>query len=419
MTFFKKKSNEISSKKIVFSNYQIFVISILSIIQFSVVLDFMVLSPLSDTLIKELKINTNQFSLIVSSYAFSAGISGFLTAGFADKFDRKKILLFFYSGFIISTLMCGLSPNHSLLTIARMFTGLFGGVISSISFAIITDLFVMETRGRVMGFVQMAFAASQILGIPASLFLANKFGWHSPFIMIVIFSLMVILIIFFKLKPVNKHLELKSEKNPYKHLLSTITNKKYIIGFSATCLLATGGFMLNQFGGAYTINNLKITKDQLPFLFGITGLFSIITGPFIGKISDKKGKYNTFLVGSLFCMLMVGIYTQLGVSSFGIVLLVQVLLFIFVSSRMISSSALMSGVPEAKDRGAFMSINSSVQYLAGGISAYFAGSIVYQSTDGVFHNYERLGYVVIASMVFSGIMMYFIHKGQSKIKHQL
>jgi len=415
MTFFKNKknNNEHSTKKIVFSSYQIFVITILSIIQFSVVLDFMVLSPLSDTLIKELKINTNQFSLIVSSYAFSAGISGFLTAGFADKFDRKKILLFFYTGFIISTLFCGLSPNHSLLTIARMFTGLFGGVISSISFAIITDLFVMETRGRVMGFVQMAFAASQILGIPASLFLANKFGWHAPFIMIVIFSVLILMIIFFKLKPVNKHLELKSEKNPYKHLLSTITNKKYITGFSATCLLATGGFMLNQFGGAYTINNLKITKDQLPLLFGITGLFSIITGPFIGKISDKKGKYNTFLVGSLFCMLMVGIYTQLGASPFGLVLLVQVLLFIFVSSRMISSSALMSGVPQPKDRGAFMSINSSFQYLAGGISAYFAGSIVYQSTDGVFHNYERLGYVVIASMVFSGIMMYFIHRGQN------
>lgn len=415
MTFFKKgkKINENITNKIVFSSYQIFVITILSIIQFSVVLDFMVLSPLSDTLIKELKISTSQFSLIVSAYAFSAGISGFLTAGFADKFDRKKILLFFYTGFIVSTLFCGLSPNHSILILARIFTGLFGGVISSISFAIITDLFVMETRGRVMGFVQMAFAASQILGIPVSLLLANKLGWHAPFIMIVLFSMIVLLIIFFRLKPVDKHLELKSEKNPYKHLLSTITNKKYITGFLATCLLATGGFMLNQFGGAYTINNLKITKDQLPLLFGITGLFSIITGPIIGKISDKKGKYNTFLVGSLFCMLMVGIYTQLGASPFILVIFVQVLLFIFVSSRMISSSALMSGVPEPKDRGAFMSINSSVQYLAGGISAYFAGYIVFQGSDGVFHNYERLGYVVIASMVFSGIMMYFIHRGQN------
>lgn len=399
-----------ASPKIKFTKYQVFVIAILAILQFTVVLDFMVLSPLSDTLIKELKIDAAKFSLVVSSYAFSAGCSGLLAAGFADKFDRKKLLLFFYTGFIAGTLFCGLAPDYNSLLAARIITGVFGGVLSSISFAIITDLFPMEVRGRVMGFVQTAFAASQVLGIPVGLVLANAYGWHSPFIMIVVVSLVVGALIIAKLKPVNEHLKLKTEKNAFNHLIKTISNTNYLKGFMATCLLATGGFMLNQFGGAFSINNLKLTKEQLPILFGVTGVFSIIAGPLVGKLSDKVGKYKIFFVGSILSMLMVGIYTSLGATPLWLLLVVSIFLFISISSRMIASSALMSGVPEPKDRGAFMGINSSVQYLAGGISAYSAGLIVYQDKTGYFHNYEVLGYVVIGSMVICLVMMYFIHK---------
>ena len=151
----------------------------------------MVLSPLGAQLLVELNVKPAQFGLVVSAYAFSAGASGLLAAGFADKFDRKKLLLFFYVGFIIGTFLCALAPNYHLLLIARIITGIFGGVIGSVSFAIITDLFKMEVRGRVMGFVQMAFAASQVLGIPIGLILANKYGWHSPFWMIACFSIVV------------------------------------------------------------------------------------------------------------------------------------------------------------------------------------------------------------------------------------
>jgi predicted MFS family arabinose efflux permease len=285
-----------STPKVVFTKYQVFVIAILAILQFTVVLDFMVLSPLSDTLIKELKIDAAKFSLVVSSYAFSAGCSGLLAAGFADKFDRKKLLLFFYTGFILGTLFCGLAPDYNSLLAARIITGIFGGVLSSISFAIITDLFPMEVRGRVMGFVQTAFAASQVLGIPVGLVLANAYGWHSPFIMIVALSLVVGALIIVKLKPVNEHLKLRTESNAFNHLIKTISNTNYLKGFMATCLLATGGFMLNQFGGAFSINNLKLTKEQLPILFGVTGVFSIIAGPLVGKLSDRVGKYKYFLL---------------------------------------------------------------------------------------------------------------------------
>ncbi|KXK22843.1 MAG: major facilitator superfamily protein [Bacteroidetes bacterium OLB12] len=164
-----------------FSGYQVFVIAILTILQFSIILDFMVLSPLGPMLRPALHISPAQFGMVVAAYAFSAGLSGLLAAGFADKYDRKKLLLFFYTGFIIGTLFCGLAPTYPLLLAARIFTGIFGGVIGSVTFAIVTDLFPIEVRGRVMGFLQMAFASSQVLGLPVGLYFAEKWGLALPF----------------------------------------------------------------------------------------------------------------------------------------------------------------------------------------------------------------------------------------------
>jgi predicted MFS family arabinose efflux permease len=163
---------DISQNK--FTSHQILVIVLLALTQLTVVLDFMVMSPLGDMLMKSMNLPTEKFGYVVSGYAFSAGISGLLTAGFADRFDRKKLLLFFYIGFILGTLLCGLSNSYLMLLIARIVTGIFGGVIGSISLAIVADLFPIQKRGRVMGFMQMGFGASQVLGIPISLAIANK-----------------------------------------------------------------------------------------------------------------------------------------------------------------------------------------------------------------------------------------------------
>ncbi|MEJ7643216.1 MAG: MFS transporter [Chryseolinea sp.] len=394
----------------VFTKYETFVIAILAILQFTVVLDFMVLSPLGAFLLEELDITTSQFGWVVSAYAFSAGVSGLLTAGFADKFDRKKLLLFFYSGFVLGTLLCALAPNYHFLLAARIVTGLFGGVIGSVGFAIITDVFSMEVRGRVMGYVQMAFASSQVLGLPIGLYLANHFGWHSPFFMIVVVSLFVGLAIAIYLKPINAHLKEKSEHKALTHLVKTISNRVYLRTFAATTLLATGGFMLMPFGSAFSVNNLGILPTQLPLLYMITGICSMIAGPLLGKYSDVIGKYIVFCIGSVLGMIIVAIYCNLGLTPLWIVILLNVLLFIGISARMVSASALMTAIPEAKDRGAFMSINSSVQQMSGGVASIVAGLIVFQAESGVLLHYDTLGYVVVGAMMITIFMMFFIDR---------
>jgi len=402
-------------KEKVFSRYQVFLIAILAILHFTIVLDFMVLSPLSAILLVKLHVNTYQFGMVVSAYAFSAGISGLLAAGFADKFDRKKMLLFFFSGFILGTVLCAIAPDYHFLLIARIITGLFGGVISSVSFAIIADLFKMEVRGRVMGFVQMSFAASQILGIPVGLYLANHFGWHSPFWMISVFGFIVAIVIIIYMKPVTGHL-LTKPANPFLHLAKTVSTPRYLLAFGATTLLATGGFMLMPFGSAFTVHNLHISLDDLPFLYLVTGISAILFGPLIGKMSDKIGKYTVFVIGSLITIAMVVIYTNLSPVSLWVVILINVLLFLGVTSRMISSSALIMGIPELRDRGAFMSINSSVQQIAGGIGSAVAGLIVVKTADERILHYNWLGYVVVIAVLIVIGMMYLVNRSVQQKK---
>ncbi|HZX74140.1 MAG TPA: MFS transporter [Cyclobacteriaceae bacterium] len=399
-----------TKKERIFTNYQVFVIAILAILQFTLILDFMVLSPLGVQLLKELHITTAQFGWVVSVYAFSAGASGLLAAGFADKFDRKKLLLFFYGGFIIGTLLCGIAQTYQFLLAARIVTGIFGGVIGSISFAIITDLFKMEVRGRVMGFVQMAFAASQILGLPLGLYLANIWGWHSPFLLIVGVSLFVGVAIIVYLKPIDAHLLIQKKQNAFQHLVKIFAKPDYLKAFAATTLLATGGFMLMPFGSTFSINNLGITMEQLPMIYLITGMFAMITGPLVGKFSDKIGKYTMFIIGSALSAVMVVIYCNLGITPIWLVIVINVIMFAGITGRIVSASALMTAIPEPHERGAFMGVNSSVQQIAGGVAATIAGMIVVQTDSGKLENYPLLGYVVVGAMIVTIIMMYSINK---------
>ena len=395
-------STEITTKK--FSSYQILVITILALTQFTVVLDFMVMSPLGDKLMKAMQLTPQQFGIAMFSYAFSAGISGFLTAGFADSFDRKKLLLFFYIGFIVGTLFCGLANTYPLLIAARVFTGVFGGVIGSISMAIVSDLFTLEQRGRVMGFMQMGFGASQVLGIPISLYIANRWGWQSPFFLIVVLAFIIWLVLTVKLKPITKHLEVKNKDNALKHLIHTISQKNYRIGFLATALMSLGGFMIMPWGSVYAINNLNVTEAQLPLLFMISGVATLIIMPIIGKLSDKIDKFKLFTIASAWMIMVVLIYANLVPVPFWIVVVLNVMMMMGVMARMIPSVALVSALPELRDRGAFMSINSSLQQLAGGIAAAIGGMIIVQKDNfSPIEHYDTLALVV---GIFVGICVY-------------
>ncbi len=393
-----------------FTSYQKFAVAMLAFLQFTIVLDFMVLSPLGAILMPVLSIETKQFGLVVSVYAISAAVSGILAAGFADRYDRKKFLLFFYGGFLLGTLFCGLAPNYPALLAARVVTGLFGGVVGAAAFAIVADVFPLAMRGRVMGLIMTAFGASQVLGIPIGIYLATHFGWHAPFILIAAVGLAVGGVIMWRMQPVDAHLAQTRNQSPVKHLWKTATSPRYGIGFLATMLLATGGFMLMPFASAFTVNNQHIGLDRLPLLYMITGVCSMILGPLIGRLSDRFGKYATFCVASALVVVIVLYYTTLENAPFWELIVISIVMFACVTGRMTAAGALNSAVPAPQDRGAYMSISSSLQQLAGGIASLCAGLLVHQSASGHMEHYPRIGIAVAIATLVTIVLMYRVHK---------
>lgn len=409
----KKQAAEIPK----FTAYQKFVVAILALLQFTVILDFMVISPLGDILMKTLDMTTANFGLVVSGYAFSAGAAGLLAAGFADKFDRKKLLVFFYIGFMLGTLFCALSTNYVMLLWARIITGFFGGVIGSVSLAIVSDLFALNQRGRVMSFIQMGFAVSQILGIPIGIYFANIWGWHSSFLMIVLLAAAILLAILLKMRPVDQHLALQQDKSAFLHLWHTLKNRNYRIGFSTIALLSVGGFMLQPFGSAYLVNNIGITQEQLPIVFFSTGIAVLFIMPVVGKLSDRINKMALYTAGSVISIVMILIYTNLPRTPLWEIIVINMFLFMGIMSRIVPSQAINTAIPDMVDRGAYMAITSSMQQIAGGIAAVCAGLIVHQQTKtSPLENYNSLGYVISIVTLCSIFLMMRVNRIAEKKK---
>jgi predicted MFS family arabinose efflux permease len=393
-----------------FTGYQKFVVAMLAFLQFTTIIDFMIMSPLGALIVPALGITPSQFGIAVSAYAFAAGIASFVAAGFADRFDRKKMLLVFYTGFMLGTLLCGLAQSFEVLLAARIVTGIFAGVIGSQVMAIATDLFPIEKRGRVMGTIQTAFAASQVLGLPAGLYLSNAWDWHAPFLTIVAIGAVVGGVIAFFMRPVDAHLALQTEHSAFAHLWATITEPKHFLAFCSLTLLATGGYMLMPFGTLFTVNNLKVDAVHLPTIYLVTGIAMLFIMPLAGRASDKFGKFPVFLFGTVLSIIMVLFYTHLGATPLIEVIIINLLLFIGIFSRVVPTQALMASVPEPAKRGAFNSVSGCLQQISGGACAALAGAIVIQAPDGHLERFPVIGYVVAGAALITLFFMYRIHK---------
>lgn len=394
-----------------FSRYQKFVVGLLATLQFAVIIDFMLMAPLGAMIMPALSMSASQFSLVVSTYAFAAGLSGLITAGFADRFDRKKLLLFFYGGFVLGTLWCGLAASFETLLLARVVTGIFAGVIGSIVLAIAADLFGPQSRGRVMGVIQTAFAASQVLGLPVGLYLANHWGWHAPFLLLAAMGAAGGLVILLVMRPVADHLNAPQEHSAFRHLFNTLATPRHWAAFAATGLLTTGGYMLMPFSSAFTVNNLGIEITSLPTVYLLTGLCTIVAGPLIGRASDAFGKLPVFYIGSALTIVMVTIYTHLSNVPLPWVIVVNAVLFVGIFSRLIPFQAMVAGVPAPSHRGAFNAVSSAIQQLSGGFASLLAGHIVMIGADGKVLHFDVVGYCLVATTVVAVYLVRRVQRG--------
>ncbi len=389
------------------------ILFLLAGLNFTHILDFMIMMPLGNYLIPDLHISAFQFSLLVASYSVSAFISGLAIALFIDRFDRKRSLLFAYAGFLLGTLACGIAPTFGLLLASRILAGLFGGIIGAQVLSIVADLFTYERRGRAMGAVMSAFAAASILGVPISLYLTNLFkhDWHIPFLLIGSLGVVFIPFIIRVIPSMTGHITVKPPGTKIFDALikvCKVPEQRSALFFSF--LLMMGHFLIVPFINPYLEFNKGFSKDLTPMIYLAGGIASLAAALVLGRYSDKVGKLVVFSWSVFISLFMVLIITTMPNVHFAIVLIFFAVWFVVGTGRAITAQAMISEVVKAEQRGSFMSVNGSVQQLGSGIAALSAGTIVFTEKSGRIHNYNWVGYLSIVVLVGSLLLGRLIFK---------
>lgn len=377
---------------------------LLAALNFTHILDFMIMMPLGNYLIDNFGISTMQFSLLVGAYSIAAFFSGLAIAMFTDKFDRRKSLLFAYVGFVLGTLACGFAYSYGLLLAARIIAGLFGGIIGAQVLSIVADMFVYERRGRAMGIVMGGFAGASILGVPISLNLTNLFqkDWHVPFLLIGGLGIIFIPLILRVVPSMTSHIRKEDEKASFFQALITVCRvpaQRSALIFSG--LLMTGHFLIIPFINPYLEFNKGFSKELTPWLYLVGGMASLLAALYLGKLADKKGKLVVFSVSVFLSLFMVIIITRLPNVPFVVVLLFFAIWFVVATGRIVTAQAMISEVVTPAQRGSFMSVNGSIQQLGSGLAALCAGVIVFTDKTGKIHNYNWVGYLSILVLLIS------------------
>jgi predicted MFS family arabinose efflux permease len=372
----------------------------LAAIQFTTVLDFMIIMPLGPQYMRVFHINPGQFGTMVSAYALSAGIAGLAAGFFLDWFDRRPALLWLYFGFAVGTLLCALAPTYRMLVAARVIAGAFGGVTGSLILAIIGDMIPDVRRGAAMGMVMSSFSVASVCGVPIGLRLANVFSWHTPFYALTGLSLVVLAATAVVLPSLQRHLKHNEGRQPVAFMLEVISQRNHQLAFLFMAALTMMSFFVFPYISPYMVSNVGVREADLDYIYAIGGLFTVFTMNWVGRWSDRYGKLRVFKAAALTTIVPIVVLTNLPKVPLVAAITVSTVFMICMSSRMPPGMAMITSSVEPRFRGSFMSINSSVQQFAAGLASFASGKIMGQTPTGEMTHFFYAGLVSVVFCAF-------------------
>ncbi len=363
----------------------------LAFINFSHIVDFMLMMPLGPQVMRVFAVGPDQFGLLVSAYSFTAGVSGILLSSLMDRFDKRSSLLALYTGFMLGTLFCGLAPTFGWLLFFRSLTGFFGGVLNSVVYSIVSDKIAVNKRGYAMGLLTVSFSAASIFGVPLSIYIAAQSSWRWPFIGLGFVGLLLWLIIYFF---VPKTQVFDTDRwDPLRPLREALrdANQRWSLLFIGVLIFSQ--FVLISFFSPSLVANVGVSEAGLTWVYLVGGGISIFSSPFFGRMSDRYGRKKILQYAIPISLIPIYFVSHLSSVAMPLVLLCTVVFFVSMGARMVPSMAMVSSAVAPNKRGGFMSILSSMQSLGAGLAAYVAGNIVVRTAEGRLENYSTVGWV--------------------------
>ena len=374
---------------------------VLAAIQFTHIMDFMIMMPLGPQLMRVMLISPQQFGILVSAYTLTAAVAALAVAFYTDRFDRRQTLLFLYAGFVISTLLCGIAPGYNELLTARAVAGAFGGVAGATVHSIIGDAIPENRRGAATGMIMSAFALSSIIGVPIGLVLAAHFSWRAPFLLLVAVSVLVFLLTWRILPPMRSHIVAGEAHRPLEQMRSVLGTANHLRAFVFMFALMFAGFSVIPFISPYMVANVGLKETDLPYLYLFGGLATAFSSRYIGKLADRYGKRQIFTLIGLISIAPLLITTNLPPAPVWVAICASVIFMVFVSGRFVPAMALVISSVEPRLRGGFMSINSAIQQLGLGAASFLAGTIIGHGAGGTLTNYWLVGLIAVGATLLA------------------
>lgn len=369
-------------------------------VQFTHIMDFMIMMPLGPQLMRELHIGPGQFSALVAAYTMSSGVVGLLAAPFIDRFDRRTLLLFTYAGFTVGTLACALAHNATALLAARVLSGAFGGVSGALVMAIVSDVVPAERRAAGIGIVMTAFSVAAALGVPFGLQLAQRFQWEAPFFMLASIAGVMWLVAFMGLPAVRSHLQDDpgNRTRAFAELLRDANAGRALLFMAA---LVFGHFAIIPLLSPYLVANVGLPERHLFLVYLVGGVLTVFTAPLVGRLADSMGRFRVFsFLVAVACLVTLAI-AHAGPLPTWTVLVLSGLFFVFASGRFVPAQAIVSLAVPASRRGAFMSLSGCARDLAAGLTSSIGGWVVAKTPSGQLLNFHWLGWMAVAASLVS------------------
>ncbi len=373
-------------------------------VQFTHILDFMIMMPLGPQLTRIFAIDNAAFGLLVSAYTLSAGVSGLAASLYVDRFDRKRLLLALYALFGLATLACALAPGYNTLLLARVAAGVFGGVLSTLSQTIVADVVPFERRGAAMGIVMSSFSLATVAGVPLGLWLANALGWHAPFWSLALVCALLWALAWRTLPALGQHLSGQSDKPMWHNLWSVVREPTHWRAFGLSALMMFAGFTVIPYITLYNTHNVGLTEAQIPWIYLCGGAATLVSARWVGRLSDRVGKQRMFFHVALWVSVPLMATTLLPHAPLWGVLLVSTCFFLLMNARMIPGMALISSAVRPEKRGTFMAVNGAVQSASMGAAAFVGGLIIGRDAAGQLTHYWVAGLLGVAASVAAALL---------------
>jgi predicted MFS family arabinose efflux permease len=357
-------------------------VAVLATINFTHILDFVIIMPLGDQLRRQLAINPQQFGFVVSAYGIAAMLAGIAASAVVDRFDRKRVLLVAFAGFVVATLYCGLADSYVQLLVARAGAGLFGGVTAAGVLAIIADVFPPHQRGKAIGAVTSSFAVASTIGLPIGLTLADAFDdFGAAFLAIAALGVPVWTLACWRLPSLTAH-RTSRHANPLVQFAAVVRQPNHLYSFAFMLAMVLGTFIIVPYMAPYLQANCGRKASDLPIIYAVAGIASLVTMNVFGILTDRLGPRPVFFFTAGGAVLMTLLVTNLPEVGLWMATAVLGGFMVLASGRVVPAQAMMLASADPELRGAFTNLTSAVSHLATGTGPLIAGAIVGEAYPG-------------------------------------